>query len=89
MMINSAIKIFVSGDFCPIHRMENLLETSDINQVFGELAEQIESADLAITNLECPLTLSNKPIKKTGPALKGLPKTSLFLKSAGFIYPIT
>lgn len=83
-MENNTLSIFISGDFCPIHRMENLLSLTDLDSVFGSLLENIRSSDLAITNLESPLTKHTIPINKTGPALKGSPKASKFLKSAGF-----
>lgn len=37
--------------------------------VWGDGPPLIQSADLSLTNLECPLT-AHKPINKFGPALK-------------------
>jgi poly-gamma-glutamate synthesis protein (capsule biosynthesis protein) len=42
------------------------------------------NADLAITNLECPITVVNVPIEKTGPNLRAAPRSLDFLKNAGF-----
>ena len=84
MMKNNEITLFVSGDFCPIHRIEDKIKSNSSEDIFGGLAPYIENVDIAITNLECPLTTTKNPIKKTGPALKGLPKSASLLKKAGF-----
>ncbi len=78
------MQLFISGDFCPINRLENLMSDENIEYVFGFMLNKIRISDLAITNLECPLTESTKARNKTGPNLKGSLKSSRFLKSAGF-----
>lgn len=66
------MNILISGDFCPIHRAENALLK---NTVFDQNLKMLfQDADLNITNLECPLTQSDKAIDKSGPALKAPPK---------------
>ena len=78
-------KIFISGDFCPaVGPTDKLLQEGAAKTVFGDLYEIIRNADLSITNLECPLTLSGSGIKKIGPNLKVRPKIASLLKSAGF-----
>ncbi|MDG1572731.1 CapA family protein [Robiginitalea sp. M366] len=76
------MEILITGDFCPINRTLNYIETP--NEIFGELLPEINKADLAITNLECPLTSSNSKIVKTGPCIKAPESAINFLKEAGF-----
>ncbi len=82
-MENREVNIFVSGDFCPVERIS---ESSylDISSIFGELEKTIGNSDLAITNLECPLTNSETEINKTGPPLKASPDQIKTLKEVGF-----
>ena len=78
-------KIFVSGDFCPARGpVDELLQESAAKAVFGDFYEIIRDADLSITNLECPLTLSNRGIKKIGPNFKARLEIASLLKSVGF-----
>ncbi len=82
---NCKFTLFVSGDFCPARvKVDELLKTNFAATVFGEFNEIIMGADLSITNLECPLTLTNSGIDKIGPNLKAHPGTASMLKSAGF-----
>ena len=67
------MKVVLTGDFSPCRNFERIvLEKKE--QVFGELLPIILSADLSFTNLECPLTINNKSINKSGPALKANPE---------------
>lgn len=77
------MKIFITGDFCPINRAD-ISRTPSNTILDNEFKKLIHKADLRITNLECPLTVSNAPISKTGPALKAAPGNILFLKETGF-----
>jgi poly-gamma-glutamate capsule biosynthesis protein CapA/YwtB (metallophosphatase superfamily) len=82
--INS-VSVFVSGDFCPARMPENiLLKRTAAKSVLDDLFETIHKSDLSITNLECPLTRSNKKIKKIGPNLKASPGMASLLKDSGF-----
>ena len=64
--------VFISGDFCPSWGViDPLLQNNAAESVFGDFFKIVQSADVAITNLECPLTLSNDSIKKIGPNLNG------------------
>ena len=78
------IKIIVTGDLCPINRNLNFIEKKDYHSVFGGFEKLSQQADLAITNLECPLTHSNTKIEKTGPCIKSDPKAIDALKYADF-----
>jgi len=71
------IKLLFSGDFAPIIQSENIGD-----QHFTGITDIISSADLHITNLECPLTSSKKPIDKTGPSIKSDPVAVTLLQQA-------
>lgn len=83
-MDNKEVNIFVSGDFCAINRIEDKILSSSKEDILVDLMFIIKGADLSITNLECPITKFNKPVSKTGPALKGIPKAVSFLADSGF-----
>ncbi|MCI4647569.1 CapA family protein [Phaeodactylibacter sp.] len=76
------LKVLVTGDFCPVHRLANI--SAGDEQLLGNFRKFIDDADLAITNLECPITGHNAPIAKTGPALKGHASSLDFLLASGF-----
>jgi len=77
------IKIVIGGDICPINRNENLFRIGKANSIFPGLLEYLNSADLTIVNLECPLVDTPSPIKKNGPNL-GVPSECINgIKNAG------
>lgn len=78
------IKITITGDFCPINKTEDLVKNKNFNDIFHDVLPVLKNSDLSITNLECPLTLREKPISKTGPALKANPETIQLLKKGNF-----
>jgi poly-gamma-glutamate capsule biosynthesis protein CapA/YwtB (metallophosphatase superfamily) len=78
------VKILLTGDYCPIGRNKVFIEKGEYNSLFGDFLSYVSSADLAITNLECPLTSSEKGINKTGPNLKAPIKSIKPLAHAGF-----
>ncbi len=77
------MKVLIVGDFYPNYRLVELLKT-DPNDILGNLIPIINNVDLAIVNLESPLTKSFKKISKTGPHLKADPFYANFLKKSGF-----
>ena len=81
--MKTEVSIFVSGDFCPIGRVEQKILSKDTDGFFGDLESIISEADLSVTNLECPLTDSEEPLRKTGPAIKGPRASAGFLKKSG------
>ena len=83
-MIKDNIKIIITGDFCPHKRIEKAFLKKEYNDVFNGFEKIPKDCDLAITNLECPLTLSNKPVEKTGPNLKAHPDCINGIKFCGF-----
>lgn len=63
------IKILITGDFCPINRIEQLIKIRDYGSVYNDFFSLLDGNDLNITNLECPLINQKSPISKTGPNL--------------------
>lgn len=71
------LNLIFSGDFAP------LIANSQISDDhFNSLKDILSSADLHITNLECPLTRAENAIRKTGPSIKGYPEAIELLKQA-------
>ena len=78
-------KLFAAGDYGPSSG-GNAREGSGESprSLSGGLADRINKADLAIVNLEAPLRLDDKGIKKVGPSL-GTDESALsIMKEAGF-----
>lgn len=63
------INIIIGGDICPMGRVQNLFIEGKANEIFNDLLKEIDSADLSIVNLECPLISQESPIVKAGPVL--------------------
>jgi poly-gamma-glutamate capsule biosynthesis protein CapA/YwtB (metallophosphatase superfamily) len=78
-MIDNEVRISILGDICPVNRVEDAILRSDL-AIFEDAREILIKQDLVIANLECPLTQSEKKIKKIGPNLKGHPRTTDLLK---------
>jgi poly-gamma-glutamate capsule biosynthesis protein CapA/YwtB (metallophosphatase superfamily) len=78
------MKILIVGDFYPNLKLKESLLKKSPQEIFGKFSNIILDADLAIVNLESPLTEHNKQINKTGPALKADAKFATFLKESGF-----
>lgn len=83
-MNNKPINIFVSGDFAPRMRVNEVIKNSEYQLLFNDIMPLIQDADIAITNLESPLLEKGTPIAKTGPNLKAPIKSIEALKYAGF-----
>jgi len=77
------MKVIVTGDFFPGLRLKKEI-TQPPQELLGDFHGVLSEADLAVVNLEAPLTSSIQPIAKTGPALKGEAKAATFLKEACF-----
>jgi poly-gamma-glutamate capsule biosynthesis protein CapA/YwtB (metallophosphatase superfamily) len=78
------LKVLITGDFCPTNRVEDLINRSQYSSIFNDFLPIIQEADIAITNLECPITQDGNMIKKTGPNLKAPMKSMLALSYSGF-----
>lgn len=83
-MNNKTINIFVSGDFAPTLRVNEVISKGDYHLLYNDILPIIKEADIAITNLESPLIEEGKPIAKTGPNLKAPFKSIDAIKYAGF-----
>jgi len=81
---NETIKIFISGDFAPRMRVSAAIENGNYQSLFNDMLPIIKDADIAITNLECPLIDKGTPIAKTGPNHKASTKSIEAVKYAGF-----
>jgi poly-gamma-glutamate capsule biosynthesis protein CapA/YwtB (metallophosphatase superfamily) len=77
-------KILITGDFCPINRIQGLIERGEYAKIYNDFLPFLRGADIAITNLECPLTMEREKLKKAGPNLKAPEKAIDSLVFAGF-----
>ncbi len=75
-------KIVILGDICPTVDYGWLFQ-KPAESLFHGILPMIQSADLAVCNLECPITCSSKKIDKTGPHLRALPEQMRILQEAG------
>lgn len=69
-MDNNDIRILVTGDLCPINRIEKLALGKNFAAVFNDYIDILHGNDLNITDLECPLTNSKSARPKIGPHQK-------------------
>ena len=67
------INIVVTGDYCLDRRIEGLCLSEDYSKIYGNMLYDLKENDIAITNLECPLTENESSIEKIGPNLKANP----------------
>ena len=81
--MSSTISLLFSGDFAPCRRYESIV-LSKRAKIFGDLQNNIVDADISFLNLELPLTLKGKPIKKTGSNFNAHPDCIKAVKDAGF-----
>lgn len=82
--MKDSINILFTGDFFPGGENSLLIKEKRYNDIFNDFLPIIQNCDIAVTNLECPLTDSDTKIEKTGPTLKAGPETIQALKFAGF-----
>jgi len=82
-MTNQGLKIIIGGDVVPTKSNETYLMNGQAVSVFNGVKNTLTSADIAIVNLECPLTNHDVSIKKEGPCLKANPKSIDGLLDAG------
>jgi poly-gamma-glutamate capsule biosynthesis protein CapA/YwtB (metallophosphatase superfamily) len=79
----SELKILFTGDFCPQLRIHDLIEQERYALIFNDFKKELDSNDLNIVDLECPLTERSETIHKTGPHLKASPQAVKALQYAG------
>jgi poly-gamma-glutamate synthesis protein (capsule biosynthesis protein) len=77
------IKLLITGDLCPVNRVERMALDNNINTLLNGLNGIMSDIDLVVSDLECPLTTSVEPRKKTGPHQKAHPECIKILQHAG------
>lgn len=77
------IKIFITGDYCPIGRNASAIDDGDYSMI-EEIIPFSSNSDLSITNLEAPITDATTPIIKAGPNIKAKTNALKPLTFAGF-----
>ena len=75
-----SLDLLFTGDFFPHETSSSLILQKNFEALFNDFLSVLHHADLAVTNLECPLTDKKSPIKKSGPVLKAPPDTAEALK---------
>lgn len=73
-MENQRIEILITGDFCPINRIEDLALRKDFKAIFNDFIDVFLGNDLNVVDLECPLTKSDTARRKIGPHQKAHPE---------------
>lgn len=79
----NSVRLSICGDICSDRGYRSLFEKGLPEEIFGDSLSLLRNSDIAITNLECPLTSKLNPIHKTGPCLLGPPVTAMKLAEAG------
>lgn len=82
-MNEAPIRILVTGDLCPINRIEQLVSGGNYGEILNDFTDIMRDSDLNITDLECPLTSSEASRKKIGPHQKAHPDCINLLSYAG------
>jgi poly-gamma-glutamate capsule biosynthesis protein CapA/YwtB (metallophosphatase superfamily) len=82
--MNNPIKITICGDICPTKDTQELFEKGNASALFNNTMTLIQTADIAIGNLEFPLIDNGNAVKKTGPILSGKTSFIKVFKDAGF-----
>jgi poly-gamma-glutamate synthesis protein (capsule biosynthesis protein) len=65
------MRIFVGGDIVPTDATRDGFDRGDVDALFGSIVDLVRTSDCLIVNLECALTDSDTPIRKSGPNLRG------------------
>lgn len=78
------MKVVIVGDFYPNLKLKNKLLNNKPSEIFGKFYNIIQESDLAVVNLETPLTKYDRAINKTGPALRADKEFASFLRNTGF-----
>lgn len=73
------ISVGFTGDFCPMGRMEEICLSNQWHETLESIKPFFDKNDFNILDLECPLTVGDNKIIKTGPHIKAHPITSEIL----------
>lgn len=82
--MGNKVNLVIFGDICSDRGFRPIFSKGNSKELFGFAERIISDSDIAIANLECPLTDNQKPIRKSGPCLSGPPETAKVLVRAGF-----
>ncbi len=74
--------MLVAGDLCVAADVP--LPANGAPHPWSQLIDEVRSHDLALVNLECPLTRRARPIAKAGPVLWGDPELAKLIAAGGF-----
>jgi poly-gamma-glutamate synthesis protein (capsule biosynthesis protein) len=77
------MRVILGGDFYGGRGVDSLIQDTSATIIDHKILTKFKSADLAILNLESPLTSSNNPIKKSGPAIKASTEIGAYIKKWG------
>lgn len=80
------MKLIFCGDLVPTEVTRPALDRGDPAALMGDALPLLSSGDFCIANLECALTDRNKPIKKLGALLKGVPADAAVFARCGFTH---
>jgi hypothetical protein len=69
MLLMGVIKVLVGGDVSPMGKVQEAFIGGRAEEIFHDLTGEINSADLSIVTLECPLVSLRSPIPKPGSIL--------------------
>jgi len=72
--------ITIAGDLAPLSKNQSIFEIGKTEEILNNIEL---NSDFFVTNLECPLTDSNKKILKSGPNIKASIKTINGIKNIG------
>lgn len=78
------VRVIIAADICPIGSNQALLKAGNASALLTDLLPEIEQADIAVSNLECPLIEKQSPIRKTGPNFGEPPACIRGIQQAGF-----
>jgi len=81
-MLAEPVRILFTGDLCPHNRTEKLALEGKFKSIFNDFTDVFQGNDLNVTDLECPLTLSDRARAKIGPHQKAHPDCIGILKYA-------
>jgi len=77
------IRIVVLGDICPAWGFSEQFATGNAEDVFHDILPLLQSADIAVANMEAPATDTNQKLRKNSVNLKAKPTDIAVLKSSG------
>jgi len=77
------LNILFCGDLAPVYQNEIYMTKGSVD-LFADVKQEIKKADMSFANLECPLTLKKRPIRKTGPTIHAHPDCAIAIAKAGF-----